>query len=88
MKEAIKYRAKELGFNECRFTTAETPGSASRFEHWLGQGMHGEMGYLERNAYKRVDPQHVLPGARSIITLAASYAKEDRSVPGETARRV
>jgi len=32
------------------------------------------MGYLQRNAHKRVDPQQVLPGAKSIICLAASYA--------------
>ena len=32
------------------------------------------MGYLGRNAHQRVDPQQVLPGARSIITLATSYA--------------
>ena len=31
------------------------------------------MAYLERNAHKRVDPKRVLAGARSIITLAASY---------------
>ena len=32
------------------------------------------MGYLARNAHKRVDPQQVLAGAKSIITLAASYS--------------
>jgi epoxyqueuosine reductase len=31
------------------------------------------MAYLERNAHKRMDPQQVLPGAKSIITLAACY---------------
>jgi epoxyqueuosine reductase len=33
------------------------------------------MAYLARNAAKRVDPQQVLAGARSIITLATSYAR-------------
>ena len=36
------------------------------------------MAYLERTAPKRVDPQQVLPGARSIITLAASYHNHER----------
>ena len=31
------------------------------------------MGYLQRNAHKRVDPQRVLPGARSVLCLAASH---------------
>jgi epoxyqueuosine reductase len=35
------------------------------------------MAYLERNADKRIDPARVLPGARSIITLASSYAREE-----------
>jgi len=31
------------------------------------------MGYLERNSAKRLDPQKVLPGAKSIVVLVASY---------------
>ena len=31
------------------------------------------MAWLERTAPKRIDPQKVLPGAKSIICLAASY---------------
>ncbi len=34
------------------------------------------MAYLERNAHKRVDPQQVLAGARSIISLAVAYDAE------------
>jgi epoxyqueuosine reductase len=75
MKEAVRRRALELGFDECRFTTAQPPDSAARFQQWLARGQHGEMEYLARNAYKRVDPQHVLPGANSIISLAVSYAQ-------------
>jgi len=78
MKEAIRKRARELGFDACRFTTAAAPESAPQFQQWLTEGQHGEMGYLERNASKRVDPRRVLPGARSIITLAVSYAEEER----------
>ena len=32
------------------------------------------MDYLARNAYKRVDPSQVLAAAKTIVTLAASYA--------------
>ena len=72
MKEALRQRALELGFDDCRVTTANAPESAPRFTQWLAEHQHGEMAYLERTAPKRVDPQQVLPGARSIITLAAA----------------
>ncbi len=74
MTNLIRQRALELGFDACHFTTAAAPGSAGEFQRWLGEGRHGEMAYLDRNSGKRVDPQQVLPGAKSIITLAAVYS--------------
>ncbi len=74
MKAAIRQRALELGFDDCRFTTAAPPASAARLKEWLAAGQHGEMGYLVRNAEKRVDPQRVLSGAKSVICLMVSYA--------------
>jgi epoxyqueuosine reductase len=69
----IEQRAFELGFDACHFTTAAAPESAGKFQRWLDDGRHGEMGYLARNSSKRIDPQQVLPGARSVITLASVY---------------
>ena len=76
MKAAIRQRARELGFDDCRFTTAAVPASADKFQDWLTGKQHGEMAWLERSAPKRIDPQKVLPGAKSIICLAASYEIE------------
>jgi epoxyqueuosine reductase len=73
VKAFIAQRALELGFDACRFTTADPPQSAPQFQHWLGARHHGEMDYLQRNAHKRVAPKQVLPGAQSIICVAASY---------------
>ncbi len=73
MKAAIRQRARELGFDDCRFTTAAPPASGPKLQGWLAAGQHGEMGYLARNAEKRVNPQLVLPGAQTVIGLAASY---------------
>src|SRR6266581_305561 len=82
MKAAIRKRAAELGFNDCRFTTAQPPQSAPDLERWLAQGRHGEMAYMQRNAHKRVNPQQVLADARGIITLAVSYGEEQEPEPG------
>ena len=73
MKLALRQRALELGFDDCRITTANAPHHAAEFQQWLAEKRHGEMTWLERNAHKRVNPQEVLPGARSIIVFAVSY---------------
>jgi epoxyqueuosine reductase len=73
MKSAIRQRASELGFDDCRFTTAAVPAGAKLFQSWIAAGQHGEMSWIERSAPKRVDPQCVLSGAKSVICLAASY---------------
>ena len=78
MKEKIRQRALELGFDDCRFTSAAAPASAEQFQNWLAEKNHGEMSWLERNAEKRIDPQKVLPGAKSVIVLAASYEIQTR----------
>jgi len=73
MKEAVRQRAVELGFNACRFTTADAPAGAGQFQQWISKKKSGEMAWLERSAPKRIDPQKVLAGAKSVICLAVSY---------------
>jgi epoxyqueuosine reductase len=81
MKEVIRQHALALGFDDCRFTTAAPPESAQHLQSWLDENLHGEMAWIERNAGKRVDPQRVLPNARSVICLAASYHSSNRQSP-------
>lgn len=82
MKELIRKRAMELGFDACRFTNALPPDGASTLHRWLESGRHGEMAYMERNRAKRSDPSLVLAGARSFISLAISYHRlSAESVP-------
>jgi epoxyqueuosine reductase len=92
LKSAISQRALQLGFDDCRFTTASPPDHAAEFKRWLQAGHHGQMDYLARNAHKRIAPDRVLAAAKTIITLAASYTPPDACVPpqmgaaGEIAR--
>src|SRR5262249_41709805 len=74
VKEAVRARALELGFDACHFASAAPPNSAPQFQAWLDAGRHGQMEWMARNAPKRTDPQLVLAGAKSIIVVAASYA--------------
>jgi len=74
MKEEIRAKALELGFDQCGFANSEPPLSARQFQDWIAAGKQGEMAYLARNEEKRIDPQKVLPGAKSVVSLAVSYA--------------
>ncbi|MBB5353189.1 epoxyqueuosine reductase [Haloferula luteola] len=69
----IKQAATELGFDDCRIATAGRATHAAAFESWLDDGCHGSMAWLERNPHRRTDPREVLPGCRSIVTLALNY---------------
>ena len=77
MKEKIRQRARELGFDDCRFTTAAPPASAEKFRHWLAENKNGEMAWLARNAEKRVEPQLVLNDAKTVVALAVSYQNSE-----------
>jgi epoxyqueuosine reductase len=87
MKASVVQRAIELGFDDCRVTSAAPPASADRFRAAVAEGRHAEMAWLARNADRRVDPQLVLPGARSVVTLAVSYHGPEPE-PGGTFRGV
>lgn len=78
MKDRLLEKASALGFDDLRITSAAPPTSASAFERWIAEGKHGSMGWLERNAWKRVDPRAVLQEAQSIISLAISYGRSDQ----------
>ncbi|HMC28807.1 MAG TPA: tRNA epoxyqueuosine(34) reductase QueG [Verrucomicrobiae bacterium] len=87
MKERVRQRALDLGFDACRFTTAEPPVYSEQFKRWIAQGQHGEMSYLARNASKRANPDLVLSGAKSVITLAVSYATTEEMRSGAQSRK-
>ena len=83
MKELIRARARELGFDACRFSSALAPPYAEHFRRWLAQGRHGTMGYLERTVAKRMDPALVLAGVRSVVSVAASYHRDGKEAGGD-----
>jgi epoxyqueuosine reductase len=78
MKEQIRQRATELGFDDCRFTSAAAPDAAEQFQNWVAEGKFGEMAWIEKNAGKRIEPQKVLPDAKTAICLAVSYDPGDK----------
>jgi len=75
LEEAIRTRARELGFVACGFTGADAADEAGlELKRWLEAGHHGTMGWMEARAHHRVSPLALSPEARSAIALGMSYA--------------
>lgn len=71
----IKEEARRLGFFHIGIARAEfMEAEAHRLEQWLNQGFHGAMGYMENHFDLRTDPRKLMPGAKSVISLAYNYA--------------
>ena len=76
LKQAIKEKARQLGFILAGVTSSEAPAYYSVFEAWLNADMHGTMNYLaeERSRARRADPKEILPECKSILVLALPYS--------------
>lgn len=71
----LRQRLEALGFDDARFAAIPAV-QMPPLREWLAAGMQGDMQWMERSVDKRLDPQLVLPGARSIIMLGVSYWSE------------
>jgi epoxyqueuosine reductase len=76
LKQAIKEKARQLGFILTGVTSSEPLEHFNIFEEWLNQNQHGEMKYLEteRSQIRRKDPKQILPECKSILVLAIPYS--------------
>ena len=72
--DAIKRKAHELGFVACGMAQAGfLEAEAPRLEQWLRAKQHGEMAYMANHFDLRLDPCKLVPGAKSVISLAYNY---------------
>jgi epoxyqueuosine reductase len=75
----IKTAASEAGFSFCGVSKAEfLENQAPRLEQWLKNGYHGEMQYLENYFDLRLDPQKLVPGAKTVVSLMYNYYPGER----------
>ncbi len=77
----LKKAAQDLGFVSCGVSKATfLEEEAPRLEQWLLQGNHGQMGYLANHFDKRLDPCLLVPGAKTVISLAFNYYPENDQI--------
>lgn len=80
--------AKSLGFIAIGFSRPQKPLFFDEFCSWIAEGKHGEMTWMERNINLRADPQGLLGGCRTVISLAYPYShRKPCTTDGYTASR-
>lgn len=79
MKQFIKQKALEMGFDACGIARAEALTSDAFFmKEWIENEMHADMHYLARNFEKRTDPRVLVPGTQSVVVLLLNYYPEQQ----------
>jgi epoxyqueuosine reductase len=71
--------AHAVGFDLVGFAKAEIlTEEISKLKEWLRKGYQSGMKYMERNLERRKNVNEVLPGAKSIISLALNYYTDNK----------
>lgn len=80
LKDAIRSKALQLGFDAVGITSADPAEEAQeRLQSWITGGYGASMHYMTRQSPRRGHPRDLLPEAQSVISLASNY------FPGEQA---
>ncbi len=74
IKETIRAKARELGFDAVGFASAHAnPDDARNLGNYLDEGRHGDMTWMEANADRRRDPRTLWPEARTVVAVGLNY---------------
>ncbi|WP_288758445.1 tRNA epoxyqueuosine(34) reductase QueG [uncultured Brevundimonas sp.] len=77
LKTFIRQRAAELGFDVCRFASATDAWPAGdRLRHFVDEGRHGDMGWMETTVDRRAHPTAMWDEARTAIVLGMNYGPD------------
>ena len=83
ISELTKAKAFELGFDLCGIAQSRP---LTEYENvlsdWCGKGMNGEMAYLGRDIKKRINPEILYPGTKSVIVTGLNYYAEKKQGGG------
>jgi epoxyqueuosine reductase len=76
LRDDIRAKAQELGFDACGFTRPDAiPLAAERLKAWLASGAHGEMGWMALRADQRASPSALWSETRSVVMLGMNYGQ-------------
>jgi epoxyqueuosine reductase len=81
--DLVRRQAASLGFEQCGATPADAAPHLEAYSGWIAKGYHGSMAYLSSQSELKSDPQHLLPGVRSIIAVGLNYHRPNPKSGGQ-----
>ena len=70
----VRDEARALGFARIGFSPVAPVARHDVYRDWIARGYAADMGYLDERSDARRDATALLPGARTIVSVALSYA--------------
>jgi len=80
-RNVLREEAERRGFTRFGVAAAAAPPRFEVFDRWLDEGRHAGMRYLSETRETRRSPESLLPGARSVVCLAAPHAAAAWTAP-------
>jgi epoxyqueuosine reductase len=75
----IKEKAHELGFDLCGIARSRPLKEREAvLKNWCSEGMNADMAYLFKDVEKRINPDFLVPGAKSLIVTGLGYYSDKR----------
>ena len=73
--QQLAHLSHSLGFSAigCAPAMPVEDWRVTQWHHYLAEGRHAEMHYLEQHLEKRLNPQLLVEGARSVVCVALNY---------------
>lgn len=83
--DTLKAEALRLGFSACGAAQARAvaPEHARTFVQWLAEGKNAGMDYMSNYTDLRLDPRLLVPGARTVISVALNYYPRQTLAPDQ-----
>lgn len=70
----LAQRSQALGFTSAGITAARTSAHVqAALQHFISQGYHGDMAWMEETQARRTSPERMWPDAKSAIMVSANY---------------
>jgi epoxyqueuosine reductase len=73
LKENIRSRGLDLGFEKIGFAAPHIPHEATRLESWLARGHHGEMKWMARDPGRRTDTTKIRAWSKTVVCCTMNY---------------